>query len=160
MGTGRTLGREILVFQVFSETDMRDAGEWDDVFRQAKMVATTDGIGTTNRDKNTQTCKVPGQIASGDEFFSQQQEGGGDAPQAVATVVIAIRDLKLKGLWSEAHEEPVIHVNDRLVRIEDRTGKRIWEESTNPRLYVTTVDEWRHGGTLFRFLLGERVEAA
>lgn len=158
MATGRPLARQILEFQIFHPDSMRAANQWDDTFRQAKMIATADGKGTTARQDHTNIKRVKGQISTGRQFFRQLAEGGGDAPEADIEVLIHKRDLRRAGLLEEGTSDPMIRVNDRLMRVLDHLGRPQIDLEGNPGLYVEEVDQLSMGGHWVKLKLTPRRE--
>ena len=158
---GRTVQRLWLVFEVLSEDVMRDFGGFDDTLREPELAPTLDGIGVTKHDQATKAVRVRGQVTSGtiDVFFKQSQEGGGDAPKTTLTLEIHKRDLQRKNLLSP-EQESLIKINDKLVRVESRQGKTIWQAPENPGLYINEVDPFTSGTDVIQYKLSVRTEGA
>lgn len=147
-------------FEALLEGSVVASGDYDDISRQLQVKTTTDRIGKTSRTDHTVIVRVPGQFASGKDFFRQMPAAGGDSPKVDAVVLIHQRDLVRKKLWDVSNSRPLIQKNDRLKRILDRDGTTpVYTVPDPPGLYVEEINVWSANRSVIRFDLVGRKEA-
>ena len=155
MTTGRTLGTDILEFEILSGAEAQDSGDFDKVFRQFKVVATADRIGKTKRQDHVGIVQVPGQLDTGAAFLRSRQTPGGNVPEIRAVAFVHRRNLERCGLWDAERGKALIQTNDRFKRVLNRKGAPKFVPPDPPGLYVQRADAWASDDSVVEFELAE-----
>ena len=138
-----------LIFQFRAEVErvdtdaIRTAGDYDDDFREVvKVDGDGDGIGETQRVYRAADT-VPCQVEP-DSWETLRAHALGLDPEVDVTLVFHFRDLEAQGLVTP-EGKALIHVGDRLRRINDRQGALVHEVTYPPGLYVVDATDASYG---------------
>lgn len=100
------------------------AGNYDDDFREPiKRDSNADGLGEEQREEQAE-IQIKAQIET-DRGELQRLAGIGDVPDSAIGLVVHLRELEAASLFDTTTGELAIHKNDRLVKIDDKRGRRV-----------------------------------
>lgn len=112
---------------------------YDDVFREPKILASADGIGTSAREEST--IALPGQFNRTDAFLQLQQMATGNVGRTSLVVLFHFEDLESLGLVEASTGLAKIKVGDRLSAVYEMDGTTLVQKiPASPGAFVIAAN--------------------